>query len=72
MPHLARAVDAERVAPAPPPDAAYARAGVNLDSLGIDAALPLKFSDHCLSSNVRDFDKHMHARHDCSLALLVH
>jgi len=30
--------------------AAYARAGVNLDSLGIDAALPLKFSDHCVLS----------------------
>ena len=25
---------------------------MNLDSLGIDAALPVKFADHCLKGNV--------------------
>ena len=25
---------------------------MNLDSFGVDAALPLKFADHCLSGNI--------------------
>ena len=33
-------------------------AGVNLDSFGLDAALPLHFQDHCTDGNVRRTQRH--------------